>query len=385
MLGAAIAVSLSAASRASALPPAHTDVVFVFDTTGSMSGALDEAGAEIQAAMTQIGGSLPDVQFGLAEMRDYSTVNYNGASEEYEYDVGSTNQPWTLLAPISPNQSAVAENIKKMEADGGGDGPEAYGRALYETGTNPAVGWRPGARGVIVLIADNVPHDTELNEGIPSDVWYESPFNTGADPGVDNTLGTPDDLDFQSVVLPKLALEGRPLEYVDYQGAPAFFPYWQNWTQRTGGSAVEAGEEGSLIPKLVAAVISGASATLPACPVGQIRDASEHCVTPPPPSNKFVFQPRISCSKGCHVVLVKITFDSVGNVIGESIPEEEGKSGRASSATVSAKAKCPKKGKKAACKKPLIKPLAQAVAAGSNTLELKLTGTAFKTLKKKAS
>ena len=186
-LGAAIAVSLSAASRADAAP-AHTDVMFVFDTTRADAGALEESGSEIQAAMAQIGASLPDVQFGIATMADYSTVNYNGQPEEFEYGVGSTDQPWTLLAPIGPNQAAVVENLKKLEAEGGGDGPESYGRALFETGTNPAVAWRPGARGVIVLVADNVPHDTELNEGIPSEFWVESPFNTGANPGADNTL-----------------------------------------------------------------------------------------------------------------------------------------------------------------------------------------------------
>jgi hypothetical protein len=379
LLGAAIAVSLSAASRADAAP-AHTDVMFVFDTTGSMSGALEESGKEIQAAMTQIGASLPDTQFGMATMADYSTVNYNGLPEEFEYSVGSTDQPWTLIAPISPNQSAVVENLQKLEADGGGDSPESYGRALFETDTNPAVGWRPGARGVIVLVADDVPHDNELNEGIPSELWFGNPFNTGVDPGADNTLGTGDDLDWQGTVLQRLAIDGKPLEYVDYHGEEAFFPYWQIWAGRTGGSAVKAEEEGSLIPKLVAAVISGANAALPACPPGQIRDASERCVLPP--SNKFELVNRISCSKGCHVVVVKVTFDSAGNVIAESIPEEEGKA--SSSATASAKAKCGKKSKKAACKKkPLIKKLEQPVVAGTNTLKLKLTGTAIKTLKQK--
>ena len=80
-------------------------------------------------------------------------------------------------------------------------------------------------------------------------------------------------------------------------------------------------------------------------------------------------------------MLVKVTFDSAGKVIAESIPEEEGTS---SSAAASAKAKCGKKSKKAACKKkPMIKKLEQDVQAGTNTLKLKLTATALKTLKNK--
>ena len=362
--------------------------MFVFDTTGSMGSALSEAREEIQEAMTQIGSSLPDAQFGLAELRDYSAVNFNGFPEEYEldefseeaFDIGTGNQPWTLKTPITADQSAIVSGLSLLSANGGGDGPEAYGRALYETDVNPAVGWRPGARGVIVLVADNVPHDTELNEGIPSELWAEpSPFYTSPDPGVDNTLGTADDLDWQSVVLPKLISDGRPLEFVDYKGFPGYFPYWQNWTGRTGGSALEANGE-SLAGPIVELVKAGASAALPACPAGQIRDSSNHCVTPPPvvpPSNNFKIEPRISCAKGCYVVEVKIVFDSAGNVIAESVLNEE--PARSSSAGISAVKKGHKK------PQAQIKPLTQAVTPGPNTLKLKLTSSAKKTLKKKGA
>jgi hypothetical protein len=358
--------------------------MFVFDTTGSMSSALSEAKAEIQEAMTQIGTSLPDVQFGLAEVSDYSDVNFNGYPEGSEvefgenlYDNGSGSQPWSLDVPITPNQSAVSSALLGLFATGGGDGPEAYGRALYETDVNSAVGWRPGARGVIVVVADNVPHDTELNDGIPSADWYKSPFNSGPDPGRDSTIGTSDDLDFQSV-LQGLSADGKPLEFVDYKGFLPYFPYWQNWAGRTGGSALYSNGGEGLATQLAELVKAGASAALPACPTGQVRDSNEHCVVPPPPvpANTFKIEPRISCSKGCHVVLVKITFDSAGNVVAESVLEEEaGSSGIA----LSSKAKAGHKKKS----KALIKKLSQPVAAGANTLKLKLTPAAQETLKKK--
>lgn len=355
--------------------------MFVFDTTGSMGGALDEAKAEIQEAMAQIGASLPDAQFGLAEVSDYNEVANAGS---FEYGIGEGFAPWTLKAPIGPDQNPVVAGLASLEAEGGGDGPEAYGRGLFETDTNPAVGWRPGARGVILLVADNVPHDNELNEGIPSDVWFESPFDTGVDPGPDNIVGTGDDIDWQGL-LGRLVLDGKPLEFVDYHGAPEYFPYWQKWTAGTGGSALQAGE-GSLVPAIVELVKAGASAPLPPCPPGQVRDANEHCAVPP--SNSFKFEPRISCSKGCHVVLVKVVFDSAGNVLGESIVEEEATT--SSAASTSKAAKCgPAKGraslsKKRTCKRiALIKPLSQAVVPGENTLKLTLTGPAVKRLRAK--
>ncbi len=382
-----VVLGLAAPAAAQADTPAHTDVMFVFDTTGSMGGALEDAKKEIQTAMTQIGATLPDVEFGLAEMRDYNAVNFNGFPESYAlnghpedaYDIGSANSPWTLKAPITADQAAIVTALNPLTASGGGDSPEAYGRALYETDVNPSVGWRPGARSVIVLVADDVPHDADLNDGIASGLFASpSPFNTSPDPGADNTLGTVDDLDWQSVVLPKLVSDGKPLEYVDYFGRPQYFPYWQNWTARTGGSALQAKEGESLAGQIVELVKAGAAANLPVCPAGQIRDSNSHCVVPPPPppiSNSFKIEPRISCAKGCYVVEVKIVFDSLGRVIAESVLNEEPAHSSAS-ASVSKKAHKPKA-------KAQIKKLSQNVKPGVNTLKLKLTGSAKEALKKK--
>jgi hypothetical protein len=403
-----------AAPAASADTPASTDVLFVFDTTGSMGGAITEAKDEIQEAMAQIGASLPNVQFGLAEVRDYDEVNNAGP---FSYGIGEGYEPWTLHVPITPNESQVASALLGLFAEGGGDGPEAYGRALWESDVNSSVGWRPGARGVIVLVADNIPHDNDVNEGIPGgdQVSQSPPFpDTGVDPGRDNTVGTSDDLDWQSTVLQQLINDGKPLGTVDYYGGlSGYLPYWEHWAGLTGGTALNS-EGGFLGEEIVTLVKQAANAALPSCPSGQVRDSNEHCVPapsppppPPPPSNHFKFEPRISCARGCHVVLVKITFDSAGNVIGESIPEEEGKASsavpRQAGATISArhkqgrKAKCGgkrrhgkkgakssarrgKKGKKKCKRRPLIRKLHQAVVAGTNTLRLRLTRAALKTL-----
>ncbi len=380
LLAAAGFVS-SGPSRAEAATPLHTDVMFLFDTTGSMGGALTAASAEIQAGMTQIAASLPDAQFGLAEVSDYKEVNNPGF---FDYDIGGSHDPWTLKVPITSNQSAISEQLAKLVASGGGDSPEAYGRGLYESASNAGVGWRPGARGLIVLVADDVPHDNELNLGIPTESWVESPFDTGIDPGADNTVGSGDDLDWQGV-LQRLITDGKPLEFVDYQGDPEYLPYWKIWAGSTGGAAFSA-ESGNLVTQIVEAVKAGASAALPPCPAGQIRDATEHCVTPlppAPPSNNFKIELRISCSKGCHVVEVKVVFDSAGNVIAESVlGETAGASGAQISASPKGKKACGKS--KAGCKpKPLIKRLTQAVVPGANTLKLKLTGAALKKLHKK--
>ena len=256
----------------------HTDIMFVFDTSGSMGDALSEASGEIEDAMTQIAAKLPDVQFGLSEVRDYG--------EEPSF------LPWQLDVPITADTSAVTQGIQGLYADGGGDGPEAYGRALWEADTNPNVGWRAGARHLIVLVADNVPHDDDLDEGVPSSVWVESsPWYTGEESrepaGVPGTLVTPStNLDWQNV-LATLSNDGKPLEFVDYHGESGYLPYWEVWAGHTGGLAV-AGDAGQLVPELLELAVAGAQVsppvlTPPAAPV--------HSVPPPPPAPAGVCSP----------------------------------------------------------------------------------------------
>ena len=138
--------------------------------------------------------------------------------------------PWELVDPISPNTEAVINSISGLSAHGGGDLPEAYGRALWETATNPTVGWRPEAARLVLLIADNVPHDADLDEGIPESVWVQAPpWDTGDElvepAGVVGTqLDASTNLDWQSV-LAQLAADDIKLEVIAYHGESGYLPY----------------------------------------------------------------------------------------------------------------------------------------------------------------
>ena len=117
---------------AAAETPAHTDVMLVFDTSGSMEGQLEEAKQEIQEVIAHVNATLPDVQYGVAEVKDFANAYGNGPEEI----------PWKLDQALTSNAAAISSAIAPLKAFGGGDGPEAYGRALWETDTNPNVGWR---------------------------------------------------------------------------------------------------------------------------------------------------------------------------------------------------------------------------------------------------
>ncbi len=255
--------------------PAHTDVMLLFDTSGSMSGVLEEAKSEIVGVMNHINGELPDAHFGVAEVRDIPI----GADEKEVEE--SFEKPWKLDQPLTSDLNSVKTAIEPLFADGGGDGPEAYGRALWETDTNPNVGWRGGARHVIILIADNVPHDNNLDEGIPSNLWVEpEPWDTGEELpgkwGIPGTTWTPStNLDFQSIAR-QLGSDGKPLGMVDFQGTETgYLPYWEDWAGLSGGKALAAGT-GEVAAKLTSLV--------------ETTSCGGTCEKPPPPKHPTASQ-----------------------------------------------------------------------------------------------
>lgn len=243
----ALALAAAVLAIGAAEARAATDVVLVFDTSGSMDEALDEAKDDIRGVIATINDRYDDVRYAVATVQDYPDL-YGDPGD----------RPWDLVQPLSSDADAIDSAISSLVADGGGDDAESYGRALFEADRDPAVGFRPGAQRLAVLVADNVPHDDDLNIGIPEDDWYESsPFDTEVDPGRDETVGTADDIDWQPL-LSSLKDRGMPLFFVLFKGTSSFLPYWRAWAGATGGSA-STSEEGTLGETLVTSISAGAA------------------------------------------------------------------------------------------------------------------------------
>lgn len=284
--------SLGMTAPASAATPEKTDVMFVFDTSASMGNEIGEAKEKVLEVIEHVRATLPDVAFGVANVEDipgYIEGEFQETLTEQEYEQNS-EKPWRLDQSVTSDGADVQSAIEGLTIGYGGDGPEAYSRALWETDTNPSVGWRPGARHEIVLVADNVPHDPNLNEGLPESEWVSNPFDTNEEPagrwGIPETAWTPGvDLRIQSVAS-ELSRDGKPLESVEFYGGEYnYLPYWEYWAGLSGGQAIE-GQSGELESKLISAIETGATKPLAECPAGQERNAEDVCVTvaaPPPP------------------------------------------------------------------------------------------------------
>jgi len=146
------------------------DVVFMFDTTGSMSSYLNEVQRNVIKMIEDILKESPSVQFGVIVYKDH------GSEGEDSYYL-------TKTCHLTNNKSDVINFLRSDEiAPGaGGGGPEAVECALNEA-TN--LSWASNTK-AIILIGDEPPHGVmdSFNE-CPRGIDYREETKKLSDIGV---------------------------------------------------------------------------------------------------------------------------------------------------------------------------------------------------------
>ncbi len=118
------------------------DVVFVLDTTGSMSDLIEGAKAKIWAIANQMATARPRPQIRVG------LVGYRDRGDEYV----------TKLTPLTDDLDAVYADLMKFKADGGGDGPESVNQALNEAVTKFEWSKEAQTLKLVYLVGDAPPH-----------------------------------------------------------------------------------------------------------------------------------------------------------------------------------------------------------------------------------
>ncbi len=98
------------------------DVVFVLDTTGSMSGTLSTVSANFVEVVSQVSATIPNVAFSVTHFNDY---NYGSCGS-------GTDRPFYLTTQVTTDTSLVQTALSSLVATGGGDGPESSLEAMYQ-------------------------------------------------------------------------------------------------------------------------------------------------------------------------------------------------------------------------------------------------------------
>jgi uncharacterized repeat protein (TIGR01451 family) len=130
--------------------PPNPDIVFLADTTSSMSGAIGNVQSGGANIMSTVLAAQPTSQFGVAHYTDQNCPT-----------------PFVLDQALTANTATVQTALNGLTTPNTAcnpDAPEDYINALFQLATDPAVGFRTGSTRIVVLFGDSSSHDP--SEGI---------------------------------------------------------------------------------------------------------------------------------------------------------------------------------------------------------------------------
>ncbi|HEX8698081.1 MAG TPA: vWA domain-containing protein [Myxococcaceae bacterium] len=123
----------------------RVEVVFSFDTTGSMYPCLAQVRKKLGATVTRLAKEIPGIRIGIIAHGDYC-------------DEGSTYVTKSL--DLTDDKDAIVRFVERVQPTGGGDAPECYELVLHQA---QKLSWTAGYTKAFVLIGDDVPHGPSQN------------------------------------------------------------------------------------------------------------------------------------------------------------------------------------------------------------------------------
>jgi Mg-chelatase subunit ChlD len=120
----------------------RVEVVFVLDTTGSMSGLIHAAKEKIWSIASTLAQAqqVPEISMGLVAYRDRGDAYV------------------TRLVDLNRDLDSMYAKLMNFTADGGGDGPEAVNEALEAAIHRMSWSQDPSTYKVVFLVGDAPPH-----------------------------------------------------------------------------------------------------------------------------------------------------------------------------------------------------------------------------------
>lgn len=125
--------------------PPNPDIVFLADTTSSMTNAIGNVQTNAATILSTVLAAQPTAEFGVAHYTDQACAD-----------------KFVLDQSVTANSAAVVAALNALTTPDEAcnvDGPEDYINALYQLATQPAVGFRTGSTRIVVLFGDSSSHD----------------------------------------------------------------------------------------------------------------------------------------------------------------------------------------------------------------------------------
>lgn len=123
------------------LPNGNMEIVFSFDTTGSMSSCLNEVRGRVSDMAQRLQADIPGIKIGIFAHGDYC----------------DTSSYVTKYVDLTDDITKLVDFVQNVGPTGGGDADECYELVLHEVRTK--LSWTPGTQRALVMIGDCNPHE----------------------------------------------------------------------------------------------------------------------------------------------------------------------------------------------------------------------------------
>ncbi|XP_067677859.1 uncharacterized protein [Haliotis asinina] len=139
------------------LPPGGLmEIVFSFDTTGSMNACLTEIRGRLQDMIQRLQADIPAIRIAVFAHGDYCTKS-------------SYVTKWI---DFSTNVKKLCDFVMNVKGTGGtDDGGECYELVLRQVGEK--LSWTPGSKRALVLVGDDNPHEPNFRANKRKIDWRE--------------------------------------------------------------------------------------------------------------------------------------------------------------------------------------------------------------------
>lgn len=169
-VGESVTIAKTVVIEASGTSTAIMDVMFLMDTTGSMSATIAGAKASASTIIANL-SAFGDLQSGVAAFDDPVPTN-------------------TIVTDLTASEPAVQAGLNSLFASGGGDTPEFGYAGLADVANNAS--WRAGSNRFIVMFGDQYEKDPAAYAATLAALNAENITVLGIDVGSGNFTGAYD-------------------------------------------------------------------------------------------------------------------------------------------------------------------------------------------------
>ncbi len=131
----------------------NIEVVFSFDTTGSMYPCLTQVRRTVEQTINRLFKEVPNIRIGLIAHGDYCDAGFTYVTKHH---------------PLSDDKDSLVRFVKTVGPTGGGDSPECYELVLHEA---RSFNWTHGKSKALVMIGDDVPHSPTEKQNVKKLDW----------------------------------------------------------------------------------------------------------------------------------------------------------------------------------------------------------------------